>query len=319
MLINPHSKDGVTVIIPTLDREAFLKNTIEDLLAQTVMPLEILVVDQSTHVSSGFLDFVRDNADVISYHRVSFRGSAKARNYGWQRARYDAIVFVDDDIRCDPGFLAQHERALSLAGVGLVAGAVDVPGQPRKPAKSTGRFFKWTGTATTGFEAGGEFDCDHVIECNFAISRHAMAAVGGIDEAFNERPALYEGIDLGLRVKNAGMRVHFNGRARVTHLAAPSGGNRERNIPLYFWGLARNQAILIHRHLRWFRWPTAFVRLSCRAVRYAAHYRKPAVLASLFTGYFAGVKAASQEPFCTPYVEVGREEVDRVFSGDSAH
>ncbi len=304
--------EGITVVIPTLDREDFLKKTIADLLAQTHAPIEILVVDQSAHVSHDFLDFVREQSDVVSYHRVSFRGSAKARNYGWQRARYDAIVFLDDDIRCDTEFLSQHARTLRLAGVGLVAGAVETPGQQRSDIKSTGRFFKWTATATTGFEANGEFDCDHAIECNFAITRQVIAAVGGIDEAFNERPALYEGVDLGLRMKEAGFRVFFNGRARVIHLAAPSGGNREYNIPIYFKGLARSSAILIHRYLCWFHRPTALARLVSLAVSYAVHYRNRAILASLFTGYIAGLKAASKECHCTLYTAIHPDEALRV-------
>ena len=91
---NDFSNEGITVVIPTLDREGFLMNTIADLLAQTHRPMEILVVDQSAEVSPQLLAFVQAYSEVVSYHRVPFRGSAKARNYGWQHARYDAVVLM---------------------------------------------------------------------------------------------------------------------------------------------------------------------------------------------------------------------------------
>ena len=297
------SNEGITVVVPTLDREGFLRNTLTDLLAQTHRPLEILVVDQSAQVSAQWLAFVQAHAAVVSYHRVPFRGSAKARNYAWQHARYDALVFVDDDIRCGPSFLAEHLRTLHLAGVGLVAGAVDTPGGPRSMGRSPGRFAQWTANPRAGFEAEGEFECEHAQECNFAVWRKALFTVGGIDEAFDAPAALYEGADLSLRVKRAGFRVYFNGRARLLHWAAPSGGNRVLDIPVYFWGLAHNRAILMRRYLRWYHQPVAAARLSLLALSHAVHFRKPQTLAALFTGYFAGWQAGGRAPCCTPHVD----------------
>lgn len=287
------------MVIPTLDREAFLKDTITDLQAQTHRPIEILIVDQSAQVSPELLALIQDHSEVVSYHRVPFRGSAKARNYGWQQARYDAIVFVDDDIRCGPTFLTQHLRALHLSGVGLVAGAVETSRPQRRTGRHTGRFVKWTATGRTEWEAEGEFECDHAQECNFAVWRKAMVAVGGIDETFDVPAALYEGLDLSLRIKDAGMRVYFNGSARLLHLAAPRGGNRVLDIPRYFWGLAHNRAVIMRRHLRWFHHPVAMARLFSLAMAHTLHYRKAAVLISWLTGYSAGFRAGGRPPYCT--------------------
>jgi GT2 family glycosyltransferase len=160
----------------------------------------------------------------------------------------------------------------------------------------------------TGFEAEGEFDCDHASEGNFAVWKKSMVAVGGIDETFDVPAALYEGTDLSLRVKDAGLRVYFNGKARLIHLAAPSGGNRVLDMPAYFWGLARNRAILMRRYLRWFHQPVAVARLYLLALAYAVHYRRPQVLVALFTGYFAGWRAGGRAPYCTQHVDAKRDE-----------
>lgn len=110
---------GVTVVIPTLNRGRYLIDTITDLLAQDHRPLEILVVDQSDSDDAGLQALAAQHADTISHHHVVFRGLPIARNYGWQMARYDLIVYVDDDIRCSPTFISHHSAAHAIRDSGL--------------------------------------------------------------------------------------------------------------------------------------------------------------------------------------------------------
>jgi len=299
---SPLSEQGVTVVVPTVGREKFVLDTVRDLLAQHHRPLEILIVDQSDKQPDELLALVNRNRETVSYRRVAFRGSARARNYGWQLAQYDTVVFVDDDIRCAPNLVSEHLRVLQLPGVGLVAGGVESVGQPQGQGPPTGKFARWTATPILGFAANGEFEIDHVPEGNFSVRKEVMERVGGIDETFDVPAALYEGTDLSLRVKDAGFRIYFNGKARLIHLAAPAGGNRVLEIPRYFWGLAHNRAIIIRRHLRWFQQPVAITRLGLLALAYAAHYKTAAVLAALVTGYCTGFKTGSQRPVCTRHV-----------------
>src|SRR5208282_5166662 len=122
--MNPHTP-GATVIVPTLNRGRYLIDTLHDLLAQEYRPLEILVVDQSSEEASALRDLVLKHPDLISYHKVHFRGLPLARNYGWQQAKYEAIVFMDDDIRCGPDLVSEHLRGLTLPNTGMVAGGID--------------------------------------------------------------------------------------------------------------------------------------------------------------------------------------------------
>jgi hypothetical protein len=64
-----------------LNRGRYLIDTLHDLLAQEYRPIEILVVDQSTEEAPALLDLVLRHADLISYHKVQFRGLPLARNY----------------------------------------------------------------------------------------------------------------------------------------------------------------------------------------------------------------------------------------------
>lgn len=287
---SPARERGVTVVVPTLDRPEFLLNTLADLLAQNHRPIEILIVDQSSQPAREALALAGRHADLIRYHHVCFRGSAKARNYGWRSARYDAIVFLDDDIRCGPDLIGAHLRALKLPGVGLVAGGVENVGRRPDAGPPTGRFLRWTATPKLGFEACGAFDVDHVPEGNFGAWRKVLASVGGIDEAFDVPAALYEGVDLGLRVKRAGYRVYYEGSARLKHFAAPRGGNRVVQPAEYVWGLAHNRAMIIRRHVRWYHVPSAMGRLAALGAAYALYHRQLRLLAACIDGVVQGCR-----------------------------
>ena len=227
------AEQGVTVVIPTLNRGGFLRACLEDLLAQSHRPLEILIVDQSDEVGQDLRELVEQHAGIISHHQVSFRGLPLARNYGWQRARYDAILFVDDDTRCPPDLVSEHLRALQMTGVGAVAGGIDERYRPADSGPLTGIYRAWTATPLRGFGALGEGDVHHAGGGNFSVWRRAILAAGGADETLNQGAALYEETDLCLRIRRAGFRIVFNGRARLTHLAAAGGGCRVDQVQPY--------------------------------------------------------------------------------------
>ena len=86
---------GVSVIIPTRNRAAFLAQALESILAQTVVPGEIIVVDDGS--TDGTAALVRDfTAPVRCLHQPA-RGPAAARNLGLESASGAYIAFLDDD------------------------------------------------------------------------------------------------------------------------------------------------------------------------------------------------------------------------------
>ena len=295
------SELGVTVAVPTLNRGAFLVNCLRDLMAQHQRPLEILVVDQSAVVDREVTQIAEEHAGLISYHRVGFRGLPLARNYAWRHAKYGAIVYVDDDIRCGPTLVAEHLRALRMPGVGIVAGGIDEAHKPIDRGPPTGTFNPWTATCARGFAANGEQDVCHVPGGNFSAWREVIRAAGGFDERLNVGAALYEELDFCLRARQAGYRIYFNGNARVTHLAAASGGCRVAGVPAYVRALAHNRAILIRRYIKWFRAPVALARLALTALSFAVHYHSPHALIACTVGCIQGLRDGRRQPCCTRY------------------
>ncbi len=86
---------GISVIIPTYNREAYLDRAIRSALAQCRSADEIIVVDD------GSTDRTKDVADrfgdSIRYHYISNGGAGRARNIGLDLATKDYVAFLDSD------------------------------------------------------------------------------------------------------------------------------------------------------------------------------------------------------------------------------
>lgn len=100
----------ISCIVPVFNGEAFLAAAVESVLAQTLQPAEILVVDDGStdgtaRVALGFGDRVR-------YIRQENAGPATARNTGLAHATGAFIGFLDADDLWHPEKLALQREAL---------------------------------------------------------------------------------------------------------------------------------------------------------------------------------------------------------------
>lgn len=93
---------GVSVVIPTKNRAAYVANTVSLLVDQTAKPLEIIVVDDSDNDET--LNIVTSSETTYAGLGVSIRhvwgkgGSARARLMGGLLSRGEIILFLDDDL-----------------------------------------------------------------------------------------------------------------------------------------------------------------------------------------------------------------------------
>jgi glycosyltransferase involved in cell wall biosynthesis len=102
----------VSVVVPTYNASARLKRTIESVLAQTVPPLEIIIIDDGS--TDDTRRICADFGGAICYLAVENGGQQRARNLGAARAGGDWIAFLDHDDLWDPDYLAElqalHDR-----------------------------------------------------------------------------------------------------------------------------------------------------------------------------------------------------------------
>ena len=301
--------EGVTVVVPTLNRGEVLVATVRDLLEQNHRPLEILVVDQSDEQDPELLELRQANPGVVTYRHVAFRGLPVARNYGWMNARHEAVIYVDDDVEVSDDFVRAHLDALRQDRVGLVGGRIVEAGgssSARRGPGYTGRFNRVTAGVSSSFDVTGFFDVNHVKGCNFSGWKGVVSQVGGFDEHLGQAAALLEETELCLRVREAGHRVVFEGAASLIHFKAGEGGCRVSDVPRYVHSLARNRSVVIRRHVRPAFWPVALGRSLLFGLSYAVAYRRPAALGSCLRGIFDGWEIGGVAPLCTGGTEIFR-------------
>jgi len=97
----------VSVIIPVFNRQEFLAEAIESVLAQDLTEIEIIIVndgstDQSAKVAQEFV--AKDNRMV--YLEQENQGVSVARNKGMALAKGEYLYFLDSDDMLGSGFLS---------------------------------------------------------------------------------------------------------------------------------------------------------------------------------------------------------------------
>ena len=106
---------SLSVIIPTKNRPRDLEATIDSLVAQTHLPDEIIVVDQSLGKS-----FTKPIPIPLRYiHDPKIGGEAEAKNVVMDTAKSNIWLFLDDDVVLEPEFVEELLAAYSpeVAGV----------------------------------------------------------------------------------------------------------------------------------------------------------------------------------------------------------
>jgi glycosyltransferase involved in cell wall biosynthesis len=112
----------ISVIIPTYNRQDFLKKAIDSVLAQTYPHYELIIVDDGSEDNTP--ELVAGYKNDIVYIRQNNKGPAAARNTGIRTARSSMLAFLDSDdwfaenklavqlsvMQADPAFLICHTQ-----------------------------------------------------------------------------------------------------------------------------------------------------------------------------------------------------------------
>ena len=104
----------ITVVIPTRNRLALLKEAVRSVQSQTDSQWQLIVVDDNSE--DGTQEWAERELGGGKFIRLSNNSErAKARNTGLSAAGGDKIVFLDDDDRLMPGALKRLSDALDEA------------------------------------------------------------------------------------------------------------------------------------------------------------------------------------------------------------
>lgn len=105
----------LTVVIPTRNRAAALRRTLESLAAQSSQPAGLIIVDASENSATRSVcveQVVPGLGSDVSWDRADVAGAAAQRNQGVRASSQSVMGFMDDDILFEPLCFARLWSAL---------------------------------------------------------------------------------------------------------------------------------------------------------------------------------------------------------------
>ena len=233
----------ISVVISTFNRREMVKRTLETLFAQT-FPVDkyelIVVVDGSTDGTAAMLRALKPACRFRVIEQEN-RGLAGARNTGFRAAVADLVLFLDDDMMCDPGLVAAHvavHKATSqLVAFGVIFLSADSP-----PSLAAECFNREIGAFHLSQSQSSQTPWQK-IECvfsNTSLSRASLVEAGGFDETFRMR----EDLELGVRLCNAGLQAWYIDNAVAYHFYNKSIRDLVRDAEAF----AAADVMFAHKH-----------------------------------------------------------------------
>ncbi|MHB1295904.1 MAG: glycosyltransferase [Anaerolineae bacterium] len=199
----------LSVIIPVYNGHEQIGQCLAALAASTRKPDEVIVVDDgstdgSAVVAAGY------GVRVLTL-AGAHRGPAYARNRGADLARGDVLVFLDADVAAHADTLSLIARYLAEhSDVGALFGSYD----DAPPAK--GLVTRYKNLLHHHVHQTGRREASTFWAGCGAIRRDLLLSMGGFSEDY-ARPSI-EDIELGVRLRQAGHRIHLCPEIQVTHL-----------------------------------------------------------------------------------------------------
>lgn len=230
---------AATIQLCTYNRAALLARVLDACFDQTVADdaYEVVLVDDgSTDRTAEVVEAAQRRAPcAFIVVRQPNAGLAAARNAGLARASAERVIFIDDDVLPLPNFVAEHLVAASRHRGAIVrGGAIEVedPDDLPPPVWSiknySGNYF-WT--------------------TNVSLPLSTIRAIGGFDESFSEYG--WEDIDVGLRLRGAGVRAIFWPKALVYHVKPRLQTASVEKMVTQARAQARTAVRLVRRHPNW--------------------------------------------------------------------
>lgn len=255
-------------------------------------PVEVVVVDNSRD-ADGTAAWVRQEFPWVECIVPDTNlGFGRANNLGFRRTSGECVLFLNPDTIVNESALAHcATRALAEPDLGLISprleladGSMDLACRRSVPSLWDGfcraaglaaafpRTALFAGYNLTHLPSDGTYDVG-MINGAFMLGRRAfLADIAGPDGAvFDERFFMYgDDIDLCIRVGQAGRRIVYDGRERITHLKGVSVAKAYEAMSAAIFDANRDVYLKHFGHFAFARWKW---RLAFGLWKFAARLR----------------------------------------------
>lgn len=200
----------ISVYIPCYNAERFIVKAVRSILAQTLCPAEVLVIDDGCTDRSLAL-IAKFPVKVISMG--GNQGLAAARNRAYKEAKNELIASIDADCEAHPEWLEQLVKAFP----------VDCAGTGGKTVEANQQNFadRWR-TQHMPLHWGDQsvINPKVIYGANQLFRRSAIFQVGLLDtsKVTEDYKIGFEDLELAKKLYRAGYKLFYNPRAVVYHL-----------------------------------------------------------------------------------------------------
>lgn len=218
----------VTVIIVSWNSEALLAQCLESLLAQTVKPTTILLIDNASADSSPAIG---ESFPQVTVHRMqSNLGFAAANNYGIDQCSTKYVALLNPDAFPEPGWLEALLKAAESYPEVAAFGSRQICAENPEILDGVGDVYHISGLAWR--KGYGATQAKHYLQqseifapCAAAAlyRREALILIGKFDEDYF---CYMEDVDLGFRLRLAGYSALYIPEAVVKHVGSAFTGVR---------------------------------------------------------------------------------------------
>lgn len=211
--INEFFPNSVDVIIPTMGRAAYVRQMVEDLSEQNLLPQRLIIVEQQPELDSGseLEDLLKKDWPFKIEHVFTRQtGACMARNKALEKVQSEWVFLADDDIRLQKGVLENTLKEAERLGVNCINLNCRQPGEEIvfSKVKQWGSFGSGTSLVRSRFLKNERFS-----------------------EAFEH--GYGEDADFGMKLRAQGCDIIYHPLLEIQHLKAPVGGFRKK--PVLAW------------------------------------------------------------------------------------
>lgn len=198
---------NLSVVLPTHNRPAVLKKTLESLGSQTLRDFEVIVVNDG-----GETPEIGEYPFAVHLIEQENAGPATARNTGAFEAQSDIVLFIGDDCIADRNLLFRHfynhtRDRQPKAVQGYTIWHPDLASEFQIYLHESGAQALWQNLKTDSgaWKHAANGFC---LTTNFSISKRLFINQGGFNTAF--KSAAWEDVELGYRLNRDNAPTFFD-------------------------------------------------------------------------------------------------------------
>ncbi|HZG26333.1 MAG TPA: glycosyltransferase [Chitinophagaceae bacterium] len=256
----------LSIIIPTFNRSALLKKTLQSIVEQeqTGIVFEVIVVDNgSTDETPDVSQSFAGSISHFIYHYDDEPGQLTGRHRGTELATARIISFIDDDVELNPFWIRSVLELFNTSPDISIIGGPCLPKYQLYPPSWINYFRETTpygGTACLPLSlidlGEGNFEIDplYVFGLNFSIRKNVLLELGGFHpDCIPAHLQKFQGdgeTGLSLKARNRGVKAMYAASVFLYHQVVPERLTANHFEKWYYYsGVCQSFTDLRKKHL----------------------------------------------------------------------